>query len=169
MPYLKEANMDHLPIPSGNDVYWEKWTDAFEEEEEVVTSESDHHEHAYMDEEESVEESFLMEGAGVPIKGYMTPFGLMPLTEQSLASKHFKFWVGHSNFKLTHVFYKVIGEILGIETLDIMTPYRFRIGIGKMFKDRTVMVNVREKMLQYIANGVNTSGQEMSIKDIKDK
>jgi len=160
--------MNNLPIPSGHDVYWEKWTDAFEEE-EVAAPEFGQDESEYSEEDESVEDIFQLGSLSPPIKGYMTPFGLMPLTEQSLASTHFKFWVGHSNFKLTNVFYNVIGETLGIETLDIMTPYRFRIGIGKLFKDRTVMVNVREKMLQYITNGVNTSGQEMSIKDIKDK
>ena len=26
---------DKVPVPSGHDVYWEKWVDAFEEEEEI--------------------------------------------------------------------------------------------------------------------------------------
>ena len=63
----------------------------------------------------------------------------LPLTEQTMASKYFKFWVGHSNFKLTKEFYKIIGRHPGIETLDILTPYRFRIAVGKLFVDRDVM------------------------------
>ena len=81
----------------------------------------------------------------------MTPFGVLPLTEQAMASKSFKFWVGHANFKLTKTFYQIIGEHPGIETLDILTPYRFRIAVGQMFVDRDVMTSVRDKMVQYVA------------------
>ena len=69
-----------------------------------------------------------------------------------MASKHFKFWVGHANFKLTKDFYTVIGQHPGIETLDILTPYRFRIAVGKMFTDRDVMSGVRNDMVQYVAS-----------------
>ena len=84
------------------------------------------------------------------IKSIMTPFGIMPLTEQSLASQHFKFWVGHANFKLTDKVYNIVGNTAGVETLDILTPYRFRIAIGKMFVDRDVMSTVRNNLLEYI-------------------
>ena len=84
------------------------------------------------------------------IRTIMTPFGIMPLTEHSLASTHFKFWVGHSNFKLTDKVYQVVGNTEGVETLDILTPYRFRIAIGKMFVDRDVMSTVRTNLLEYI-------------------
>ena len=80
----------------------------------------------------------------------MTPFGIMPLKEHSLASTHFKFWVGHANFKLTDNVYQVVGNTEGVETLDILTPYRFRIAIGKMFVDRDVMSTVRTNLLEYI-------------------
>ena len=69
-----------------------------------------------------------------------------------MASKHFKFWVGHANFKLTEDFYTVIGQHPGIETLDILTPYRFRIAVGKMFTDRDVMIGVRDEMVQHVAS-----------------
>ena len=137
--------MKDIPVPSGNDVYWEKWVDAYEEQAEELEIEEDEDETAYEEE---------MFGDKIPlmnhIKSIMTPFGIMPLTEQSLASQHFKFWVGHSNFKLTDKVYNIVGNTPGVETLDILTPYRFRIAIGKMFVDRDVMSTVRTNLLEYI-------------------
>ena len=137
--------MKDIPIPSGNDVYWEKWVDAYEEQVEEVEIEEDEDETVY-EEEMFGDKMHLMNH----IKSIMTPFGIMPLTEQSLASQHFKFWVGHSNFKLTDKVYNIVGNTPGVETLDILTPYRFRIAIGKMFVDRDVMSTVRTNLLEYI-------------------
>ena len=82
------------------------------------------------------------------IKTIMTPFGMMPLTEQSLASNHFKFWVGHTNFKLLKKHSKIIGSVEGIESVDILTPYRFRISVAKLFVDRDAMAKVRKVLLE---------------------
>ena len=137
--------MTDVPTPTGHDVYWEKWIDAYEEQ--TVAIESEEEESVYEEEEEMLAEKFALMSN---IKSIMTPFGIMPLTEQSLASQHFKFWVGHANFKLTDRVYHVVGNTPGVETLDILTPYRFRIAIGKMFVDRDVMSTVRTNLLTYI-------------------
>ena len=134
--------MTDVPTPTGHDVYWEKWVDAYEEQLEGIE----------IEEEEGYEEEMFVEKLSPMshIPTIITPFGIMPLTEQSLASQHFKFWVGHSNFKLTDNVYQVVGNTEGVETLDILTPYRFRIAIGKMFVDRNVMSTVRTNLLEYI-------------------
>ena len=82
------------PPPSGHDIYWEKWMDAFEEvqdnfpmslqDEEELTSEP------YDVEEDPPETSSM-----VPVQGVMTPYGMLPITDDTLASRKFKFWVGH--------------------------------------------------------------------------
>ena len=141
--------MNDIPKPSGYDVYWEKWIDAFDAEEEQYEEDISEIEQALTN-EELVEHVQNIQSVS-HIRSIMTPFGVLPLTEQTMASKSFKFWVGHSNFKLTEIFYKVIGEHPGIETLDILTPYRFRIAVGKMFIDRDVMTSVRDKMVRYVA------------------
>ena len=141
-------NMKDIPTPSGYDVYWEKWVDAYEEQAAILEQlavEEEEEEELY-EEEEIVEKLPSLNH----IKTIMTPFGIMPLTEHSLASQHFKFWVGHSNFKLTDRVYQVVGNTKGVETLDILTPYRFRIAIGKMFVDRDVMSTVRTNLLENI-------------------
>ena len=142
--------MNDIPKPSGYDVYWEKWIDAFEEEGESFSEAISEAEEELTNEELLENEHLFQEVSHV--RSIVTPFGILPLTEQTMASKHFKFWVGHSNFKLTKDFYTVIGQHPGIETLDILTPYRFRIAVGKMFTDRDVMIGVRDEMVQYVAS-----------------
>ena len=150
--------MNDIPKPSGYDVYWEKWIDAFDAEEAQFEEDVAEIEQALTN-EELVDHAQFIESVS-HIRSIMTPFGVLPLTEQTMASKSFKFWVGHSNFKLTETFYKIIGEHPGIETLDILTPYRFRIAVGKMFIDRDVMASVRDKMVRYVATNKvsNTMG-----------
>jgi hypothetical protein len=142
--------MNDMPKPSGYDVYWEKWIDAFEEEDESLSEAVSEAEEQLTNEELLENEHLFHEVSHV--RSIVTPFGILPLTEQTMASKHFKFWVGHANFKLTEDFYTVIGQHPGIETLDILTPYRFRIAVGKMFTDRDVMSGVRNDMVQYVAS-----------------
>lgn len=141
---------ENFDLPKGNDIYWEKWVDVYEEEinelkeiEKELSHEFEDEPLAYSPEEEQMV-------AFPAIRTIMTPFGILPLTEQSLASKYFKFWVGHSNFKLLQSYVDVIESTKGVETVDVLTPYRFRISIGKLFKDRTVMAEVRKRLLNIL-------------------
>ena len=157
--------MNDIPKPSGYDVYWEKWIDAFEEEEEAIENQTLDMEQLLTSNEEILEQESFYNSIS-HIRSIITPFGILPLTEQTKASSHFKFWVGHSNFKLTEDFYKIIGQQPGIEALDILTPYRFRIAVGKMFIDRDVMAEVRNEMVKYLAdNTYPTSGTNMDLID----
>jgi len=139
--------MNDMPTPSGYDVYWEKWIDAFDEEEDDLEEEINNVEELFTNEENLLEQEHILQSSH--IKSILTPFGILPLTEQTKASNRFKLWVGHSNFKLTEDFYKVIGQQPGIEALDILTPYRFRIAVGKMFVDRDVMTTLRDTMVSH--------------------
>ena len=152
--------MTNIQPPTGHDIYWEKWRDAFEVAEEKLSQLLDEVEN---EEDDMFAASSYDEGQGeddmeidshyMPhVRSVMTPYGLLPLTDDTLASKQFKFWTGHSNFRLTEEYFSVIGTVAGVETLDILTPYRFRIGIGKLFTDRSVMHEVRSEMLQHLKN-----------------
>ena len=71
-------------------------------------------------------------------------------------------WIASKN-KITKEeaedFYKIIGGSSGVEALDILTPYRFRIAIGKMFVDRDVMKTVRDCMVEHIS-GQSKDGEQ---------
>ena len=148
--------MSDVPTPTGYDVYWEKWIDAFEEEEAEMIEEMKEVED-FEDYEEALDQDMIKHSH---IRTIITPFGVLPITEKTRASNYFKLWVGHSNFKLTEDFYKVIGDAAGVEALDILTPYRFRIAIGKMFVDRDVMKTVRDCMVEHISGQSNNGDQK---------
>ena len=137
----------NIPIPSGYNVYWEKWVDAYEVDIEAELEEKivEKDEFGLFFEGVSEEEPQNIRS----IQTIFTPFGVLPLTEHSLASTYFKFWVGHSNFKITAAAHSLISKVEGVESLDIFTPYRFRIAVGKLFRDRDVMSNIKDVMVSY--------------------
>lgn len=81
-----------------------------------------------------------------PMKILATPFGIMPLTEWTVPSKIFNFWVAHTNFRMTQEIQDIIDTTDGVETLDIFTPYRWRIGIGKAFQSRIVKERIMQNL-----------------------
>ena len=142
---------DTFEYPNDFDVYWEKWIDVYQQEMEEIESAIDELEGLdYLGYDIDPEVRDQLENmANIPsIKTIMTPFGMLPLTEQSLASNHFKLWVGHTNFSVLKSHARIIGSVKGVESVDILTPYRFRIGIAKLFVDRDVMAGVRKALLE---------------------
>ena len=143
---------EDFEYPKDYDVYWEKWVDAYEqelEEEASIIEQLKSMDLEFSEEEERLyKELSEEEMTGFKsIKTIMTPFGMMPLTEQSLASNYFKFWTGHTNFKLLKSHINTISMVDGVETIDVLTPYRFRIAVAKLFIDRNVMASVRNALL----------------------
>jgi hypothetical protein len=121
-------------------IIWEKWKDPFGGDEDV-----DEDPTKYWDEENEEDLEDIKRS-----KVIVTPMGLIPYSENTNASKIFKFWVGHTNFTISQRIASMLEEIDGIETLDIYTRYRFRIGIGKTFNDREVMSNINKVLYSYI-------------------
>lgn len=68
----------------------------------------------------------------------MGPQGPVPVTVHALPSSNFNFWMGHTDFDLTERFVDAAERVRGVETLDVLTRYRFRLGVGEAFHDREV-------------------------------
>jgi hypothetical protein len=140
---------------------WEKWIDPFdndevEEAKRVITETYNKFAEETGADEDMIESSIPQYYQN--IKTILTPFGVLPLVNSTLASNHFKFWIGHSNFKLYDVYLPIIKKVDGIESVEILTPYRFRISIGKMFKDREVMDNINKSMIKVAQKIKNETG-----------
>ena len=81
-----------------------------------------------------------------------TPFGFLPLSEKQFASKQFDFWVLHTNFNITSKIIRKIEQICGVETLDILTRYRVRIGfpkLGGLFNSQSIKLNIQKVILEF--------------------
>jgi hypothetical protein len=60
----------------------------------------------------------------------------------------FNFWMGHTNFVITHsILDLLLNECPGVETVDLITSYRFRISIGLLFKSNEVMSMITQSVI----------------------
>lgn len=123
-------------------IIWEKWKDPFGSDEEK-------HDDSWSDENED-DDNLKVDVK--PARVMVTPMGLIPYSENTDASKIFKFWVAHTNFTISTKIVSIIEKIEGIETLDIYTRYRFRISVGKGFNDRDVMAAINKILYSHIEN-----------------
>jgi len=153
---------DNFSYPEGLEIYWEPWIDAYSNEdfakmenlmEELKAPiDSEIEEELTQEEIDLINEMANQDVFNKPMQTIMTPFGVMPITENTLASTRFKFWTGHTNFKLQKYHLDILdNECIGVESVDILTPLRFKISIGKLFRDREVMFEVREKLVMETA------------------
>jgi len=147
-------NSEDIKKPTGFEVYWKHWEDPYDTEDLKESLEQYDEDYSVsLDEDEETEyDSSEMSLFQRPIKSALTPFGILPITEESLASKHFNFWVGHTNFRIKKSLLNLIEQCDGVETVDVFTPYRFRIGIGMLFDGKTVKAKVRSCLLKAVKN-----------------
>lgn len=76
---------------------------------------------------------------------YLSNMGIIPLNH-NLASQNNKIWIGHTNFRLTIEDKNKSIKIDGVEAWKCITPYRFMMTIGWMFKDEDVKLNLKNSL-----------------------
>jgi len=76
----------------------------------------------------------------------MTPLGIIPLSENSSNDKVYNFWLMHSNFPISQRVAEIIEKTSGVETLDIYTKYRLRVGIGKLFGTKETIERINNNL-----------------------
>ncbi len=138
-------------------VAFTKWHDPWGLDEDEQSKDD-----GYEDELPSFEDSMEFDGeeepkrrrAG-PMKAIMTPMGPIPLNEHSSPSKNWNLWVGHSNFRFTDKLVKIIANVDGVETLDVFSPYRIRVGIGKLFQSGQVIGRITATVNQELNKSVS--------------
>lgn len=132
-------------------IIWQKWSDPYAQdiEEEISEEDEDSYEYEESLEEDNPELDYAAEKVN-KFRAIATPMGIIPINETTASGKIFNFWVGHTNFDITNAIGLLIEESAGVETLDIFTRYRFRIGIGKAFNDSQVMRNINKTVYEYL-------------------
>ena len=119
-------------------IKWQKWYDpcatAWDEYQSFITEAQ--REQSKVPEELKFTNEDISEKP-YPIKGPIIsgPMGIVPINEGNLPSKLYELWIGHTNFDITYKVKTLIEMVSGVETLDIWTRYRFRVGIGMAFMD----------------------------------
>ncbi len=121
-------------------IIWTKWYNPFSNDEikEILRKLKKQHQQEEGEEDEKEELELP-----TPVKVAFHPvLGLLPITDYAEPDKIFNFWLGHTNFTITSDLVDLIQKVEGVEILDILTRYRFRIGIGQAFKDSNVLIRI---------------------------
>lgn len=79
-------------------------------------------------------------------KVIITPIGVVPLTEHGKIEKVFNLWSFHTNFPISAQVVKTIEETEGVETLDVYTRYRGRVGVGKLFGSKETIERINQNV-----------------------
>ena len=109
-------------------IAWERWDEDVLEQEIVENfydlSQED-------DNEEAIEDAlvFLQKIPSL----VTTPMGMYQLHDKMSIVNQFDCWMGYTNFDITQSVQESIEKIEGVELLNVMTRYRFFLGIGKLF------------------------------------
>lgn len=124
-----------------NIIIWEKWIDPL-----LIDSEENYED--ILEDSETEKEDKLYK----PTKSHIivTPYGVIPYNELNACGKIFNFWNGHTNFTISSTVLSIIESVEGVETLDVFTRYRFRIGIGKAFTDSDVMRVINNQIYDFL-------------------
>lgn len=147
-----------MPNKKEHSIIWQKWKDPFGEKDDDIDVEDEYsnffdseNEDDYEDKKSQLDE--LLNNK--QIKVIATPMGIVPINENTASGKIFNFWVGHTNFNVTKNIFRILENTDGVETLDIFTRYRFRIGIGKAFSDSAVMKDIQESIYSHLEETKN--------------
>lgn len=127
-------------------IIWQKWQDNLLEHPTSIEDE-DAEDDNYLDQTEHHENEHPRKHKQTV---FITPMGILPYNEATACNKVFNLWVGHTNFTITNNISNIIENAIGVETLDIFTRYRFRIGVGQAFSDSDVMRNINKVIYDYI-------------------
>jgi len=64
-------------------------------------------------------------------KVVQTPYGLLTMLDSTFADGNIDFWIMHTNFDITPQVVDTVKRIPGVETLEVGTRYRARVGFPK--------------------------------------
>jgi hypothetical protein len=129
-----------------NNIIWRKWQDplaplvngkpakTYEQEEDEESPDYQKARHSFGEDKAPR----ITKGKGFVGPAILGPHGIVPLHESNIPSALFNFWMGDTDFDLTKQVAKTISATPGVETLDIITRYRFRVGIGRSFAEQRV-------------------------------
>ena len=142
-------------------IVWQKWYDPYGDDiednewnEAIIDSQKNQNEEVQEDYEQKVASANNIQQnvsqVKKPMKLMFTPMGIIPITEYSTPSKVFNFWMAHTNFDITPKINSLIEKSEGVETLDVFTRYRLRIGIGKAFDTGKVMRQINASIAQHL-------------------
>jgi len=140
-------------------IFWQKWEDPLTKLKRQLNSHVNNQARQSMVESEFAGEDSQNNAPFIPSLQAMpmisTPMGLMPAPMSDMST--FNFWIGHTNFNITSTIGEIIDRSIGVESLDIFSPYRFRVAIGQAFNEDAVKNNIAQIIHGYLNQDAQTN------------
>ena len=137
IPNYESNGISDIPLPRVHST--EKETDEWNEEDEEDTDEDDQKPAGIM--------SLLNIEDLIIGRKITTPFGEYEMDDDFSPYNMFDCWVGHTNFKITEEDFNILdNQIDGIGCLKVLSPYRFFIGIEKMFTFPAIRIQIQKDL-----------------------
>jgi hypothetical protein len=76
-----------------------------------------------------------------------TPFGFWRVDDSMHPYKQFKLWMAHTNFSITRRVVATIKKVPGVEVLQVISRYRFIMGVGELFTMRDVRHTIEKALV----------------------
>ena len=122
-------------------IAWERWDEDVIEQEIV----EDFYEQYEDEEDKEMAEDALSFLDKIPSL-VTTPMGMYQLHDKMNVMNQFDCWMGHTNFDITKSVQSKVEKIEGVELLNVMSRYRFFIGLGKLFNFSDVRKSIEEAL-----------------------
>ena len=122
-------------------IIWKKWKSPYEKLQENFQKEQDD------DYEEIWKDSYQKDDDDNHSPMMQTPMGFVPINLYNSPTKEFNLWMMHCDFYITQEIKDIINnEVKGIESINIISPYRILIGIGMAFNEKKVKLNIENEL-----------------------
>lgn len=108
------------------EIIWEKWSDPLLGNVKRIDDSGDSESDDFHDDVFSeLQEEFDFNSS----KLINTPFGMFSVSDEALLGSRFNFWIMHTNFDITEKIVEIVKKTPGVESLDVYSRYRLRIGV----------------------------------------
>lgn len=112
----------------------------------IVKPEEDEDEDDKISEDEIVQSIMSSSEFVMPQDTIQTPFGIYQKNYAFTPYQMFDCWIGHTNFRLTNRHLSILNSVNGIGCVKVLSPYRFFIGIEKLFEFTSVRAEIQRSM-----------------------
>lgn len=128
-----------------NKISWEYWNDKEKELCKIDEPEEDGDDVEFLSEKENQLSSVLFSQNSDDV--IITPF--FPIKKSSVfkPSDRWECWIGYTNFRIDESFLKFLNkQVDGVSCLNVLDPYCFAIGVGKLFTFDFVRLQIEKNI-----------------------
>ena len=119
-------------------IAWSHWKNPFTLDDEYIEEDED---------DETPSTPWKEEDSAIRIRTVVpTQMGIIPILPHEDFCNSFEFWVADTNFGIENKEFDIIDSTDGVEIFDVLSRYRFRVCIAKLFNAPEVKLDIQNRL-----------------------